>query len=36
LETYALDDELSQAYIADTTAKQAEKETEKEFGRRLY
>jgi hypothetical protein len=29
LETYALDDELAQAFIAVTTAKQAEKETEK-------
>jgi hypothetical protein len=36
LETYALDDELSQAYMAVTTAKQAEKETEKSFGRRLH
>jgi hypothetical protein len=36
LETYALDDELAQAYIAVTTAKQAEKETEKAFGRRLH
>jgi hypothetical protein len=36
LETYALDDELAQAYIAVTTAKQAEKETEKSFGRRLH
>jgi hypothetical protein len=35
LDTYALDDELSQAYIAVTTAKLAEKETEKAFGRRL-
>jgi hypothetical protein len=36
LETYALDDELAQAYIAVTTTKQAEKETEKAFGRRLH
>jgi hypothetical protein len=36
LETCALDDELAQAYIAVTTAKQAEKETEKAFGRRLH
>jgi hypothetical protein len=36
LETYALDYELAQAYIAATTAKQAEKETEKDFGRRLH
>jgi hypothetical protein len=36
LETYALDDDLSQAYIAVTTAKQAEKETEKAFGRLLH
>jgi hypothetical protein len=36
LETYALDDELAQAYIAEKTAKQAEKETEKAFGRRLH
>jgi hypothetical protein len=36
LETYALDDELAQAYMAVTTAKQAEKETERSFGRRLH
>jgi hypothetical protein len=36
LETYALDDELDQAYIAVTTAKQAKKETEKDFGCRLH
>jgi hypothetical protein len=36
LETYALDDELSQAYVAITTAKQAENETERSFGRRLH
>jgi hypothetical protein len=36
LETYALDDELAQGNIAVTTAKQAEKETEKAFGRRLH
>jgi hypothetical protein len=36
LETYALDDELAEAYIAFTTEKQAEKETEKAFGRRLH
>jgi hypothetical protein len=36
LETYALDDELAQAYMAVTTAKQAEKEPEKSFGRRLH
>jgi hypothetical protein len=36
LETYALDYELADAYIAVTTAKQAEKETEKAFGRRLH
>jgi hypothetical protein len=36
LETHALDDELAQAYVAVTTAKQAEKETEKAFGRRLH
>jgi hypothetical protein len=36
LETHALDDELAQAYLAVTTAKQAEKETEKAFGRRLH
>jgi hypothetical protein len=36
LETYALDDELAQYYIAVTTVKQAEKETGKAFGRRLH
>jgi hypothetical protein len=36
LETYTLNDELAQAYIAVTTAKQAEKETEKALGRRLH
>jgi hypothetical protein len=36
LETYALDDEFPQAYIAVTTAKQVEKETEIAFGRRLH
>jgi hypothetical protein len=36
LETYALDDELAQAYMAVTTAKKAEKESEKSFGRRLH
>jgi hypothetical protein len=36
LETYALDDELSQAYMAVTTAKQAERESEKSFGSRLH
>jgi hypothetical protein len=36
LETYVVDDELAQAYIAVTTAKQTEKETEKAFGRRLH
>jgi hypothetical protein len=36
LETYALDDEPDQAYMAFTTANQAEKETENAFGRRLH
>jgi hypothetical protein len=36
LETYAVDDELAQAYMAVTTAKQAENEGEKAFGRRLH
>ena len=36
LETYAVDDELSRAYMAVTTAKQAENEGEKAFGRRLH
>jgi hypothetical protein len=36
LETYAVDDELSRAYMAVTTAKQAENEGEKSFGRRLH
>jgi hypothetical protein len=36
LETYAVDDELSRAYLAVTTAKQAENEGEKSFGRRLH
>jgi hypothetical protein len=36
LKTYALDDELAQAYIAVTIAKQAEKENEKAVGRRLH
>jgi hypothetical protein len=36
LETYALDDELAKAYMAVTTAKQAEGEGERAFGRRLH
>jgi hypothetical protein len=36
LETYAVDDELSRAYMAVTTAKQAKNEGEKSFGRRLH
>jgi hypothetical protein len=36
LETYAVDDELAHAYIAVTTAKQAENEGEKAFGHRLH
>jgi hypothetical protein len=36
LETYALDDELSQSYMAVTTAKQAERKSEKSFGRCLH
>jgi hypothetical protein len=36
LETGALDDEFVQDYISVRTTKQAEKETEKAFGRRLY
>jgi hypothetical protein len=36
LETYAVDDELSRAYMAVTTAKQAENEGEKSFSRRLH
>ena len=36
LETYAVDDELARAYMAVTTAKQAENEGERAFGRRLH
>jgi hypothetical protein len=36
LETYAVDDELSRAYMAVTTAKNAENEGEKSFGRQLH
>jgi hypothetical protein len=36
LETYAVDDELAQAYMAVTTAKQAGNEGEKAFGHRLH
>lgn len=36
LETYAVDDELARAYVAVTTAKQAENEGERAFGRRLH
>ena len=36
LETYARDDALSQAYMAVTTAKMADGETEQAFGHRLY
>jgi hypothetical protein len=36
LETYTLDYELAEAYIPVTTANQAEKETEKAFGRHLH
>jgi hypothetical protein len=36
LETYALDDELAKAYLAVTTAKQAEGEGERAFGLRLH
>jgi hypothetical protein len=36
LETYALDDELSQAFMAVTIAKKSEKESRKSFGRRLH
>jgi hypothetical protein len=36
LETYAVEDELARAYMALTTAKQAENEGERAFGRRLH
>jgi hypothetical protein len=36
LETYAVDDELARAYMAVTTAKQAENEGERAFDRRLH
>jgi hypothetical protein len=36
LETYAVDDELSRAYMAFSTAKQAENEGEKSFGWRIH